>query len=402
MTELAPPTTEEIDAFIKRWERYAGGESKHSQSFLNDLCVLLRVPRPHDTEPDMPLDAYGFEHASGAVGTGTTDAGRIDLYRRGRFILESKQGSWPAKGRIVDESTLPVVPEAAVKSGKGHGTRGTMTWETAIREARGQARNYAQSLPETEPHVPFLLIVDVGYCIELLANFSTHGRHWTPYPVPGEERIYMRDLHNPLIIERLRAIWLDPERLDPSQRRIAVTRDLAAGLSRIATELEAAGHDPRLVAEFLTRCLFAMFAEDVGLLPENGFLALLKDARSVPERMRASLLEAVFAELDRGGWSSNFKNEIRRFNGKLFSDNRAFALSDTQLELLISAARMDWADVEPAIFGTLLERALNSAEIARIATRPCYCRKSRARTPQSLRRPIPGWNSSLSEQRLTI
>jgi hypothetical protein len=37
-------------------------------------------------------------------------------------------------------------------------------------------------------------------------------------------------------------------------------------------------------------------------------------------------------------------------------------INDAQLEYLIDAAKADWAHVEPAIFGTLLERALSVTE----------------------------------------
>jgi hypothetical protein len=362
-----PPDTAEINAFIARWERFAGAEMQHSQSFLNDLCVLLRVPRPHDGDLGYDDRAYAFERGvSGAADTGGGPA-RIDLYRRGHFILESKQGSWPAPGRVVDEATLPqlldVEPATGGRKKKvGHGARGTSGWYAAMDAARLQARSYAGKLEDSEPHVPFLIVVDVGYCIDLYANFSPHNRHWLPFPSPGQERIYLRDLHDAAKVERLRAIWLEPYSLNPSDRRIAVTRDLASSLARVATELEAAGHHPTQVSEFLSRCLFAMFAEDVGLLPEDGFLKLLKDARATRPRLRPALFESAFAELDRGGWSANFKDEILQFNGKLFADCRAFPLTETQLDLLIEAAGMDWSQVEPAIFGTLLERALDPKE----------------------------------------
>src|SRR5690606_21721435 len=37
-------------------------------------------------------------------------------------------------------------------------------------------------------------------------------------------------------------------------------------------------------------------------------------------------------------------------------------LTRDQLDLLVEAAKADWRDVEPAIFGTLLERALDPVE----------------------------------------
>ena len=50
------------------------------------------------------------------------------------------------------------------------------------------------------------------------------------------------------------------------------------------------------------------------------------------------------------------------FNGGLFKDADALPLSGLQLGLLIDAAAKDWRAVEPAIFGTLLERALDKKQ----------------------------------------
>ena len=58
--------------------------------------------------------------------------------------------------------------------------------------------------------------------------------------------------------------------------------------------------------------------------------------------------------------------DILRFNGGLFEDTEAIALDPDQLDLLINAAEADWSAVEPAIFGTLLERALDEHERARL------------------------------------
>jgi hypothetical protein len=54
--------------------------------------------------------------------------------------------------------------------------------------------------------------------------------------------------------------------------------------------------------------------------------------------------------------------KILHFNGYLFAEPWALELDADQVRLLIQAARADWKDVEPAIFGTLLERALDPVE----------------------------------------
>jgi hypothetical protein len=53
---------------------------------------------------------------------------------------------------------------------------------------------------------------------------------------------------------------------------------------------------------------------------------------------------------------------VHRFNGGLFAEHSAPPMTKAQLETLLAAAKHDWSDVEPAIFGTLLERALDPKE----------------------------------------
>ena len=52
------------------------------------------------------------------------------------------------------------------------------------------------------------------------------------------------------------------------------------------------------------------------------------------------------------------RRKLLQFNGGLFADDSVLPVNGTQLGILKAAARLDWQHVEPAIFGTLLERAL--------------------------------------------
>ena len=52
------------------------------------------------------------------------------------------------------------------------------------------------------------------------------------------------------------------------------------------------------------------------------------------------------------------RRKLLKFNGGLFADNTVLPVNGTQLGILKKAAELDWQHVEPAIFGTLLERAL--------------------------------------------
>ena len=66
--------------------------------------------------------------------------------------------------------------------------------------------------------------------------------------------------------------------------------------------------------------------------------------------------------MDGGGFAPALGAVLRRFNSYLFKDRSAIPLQGDELDVLIEAAKADWTQVEPAIFGTLLERALDSKE----------------------------------------
>lgn len=203
--------------------------------------------------------------------------------------------------------------------------------------------------------------MDVGYSIDVYSDFECLGKRYQDFPSSRQKRILLPQLRDKIVRDFLRAIWLDPFSLDPSRRAAQVTREVAASLARLARNLEEQGKDSRIVADFLMRCLFTMFAEDVGLLPQNCFTDLLEELKDRPPHL-ASMLETLWKDMDQGGFSTVTKNKVLRFNGHFFKDASAIVLNENQINLLIAAARADWKEVEPAIFGTLLERALDPRE----------------------------------------
>ena len=231
-------------------------------------------------------------------------------------------------------------------------------------KARGQAERYVRALPTDEPNPPFIIVVDVGHSFELFADFSQAGKAYLPFPEPRSFRIRLKDLENAEIRERLRLIWTDPAALDPARKSTDVTREVSSHLAALAKSLEEAGHLPEIVAQFLTRCLFCMFAEDVELMPKESFTTLLHslppDATGFQE-----VVQQLFREMNTGtgkGVSVVLRKKLLRFNGGLFAEDTVLPVNGLQLGLLKEAARQNWGNVEPAIFGTLLERALNPGE----------------------------------------
>ncbi len=348
-----------VEEFIRRWRQSAASERANYALFLIELCEVLGLPRPEPATGEPERDGYVFERPVHFDNPdGSTSTGFADLYRRGAFVLETKQGCEAKR-----EATL--LEQAGLSSPRrrrGHGVRGTGAWDTAMLRARGQAEQYAKGLPEWPP---FLIIVDVGHSIETYADFTGAGKHYAQFPDTNSFRVLLPELVREEVRERLKAIWLDPLSLDPSRHAARVTRDIAARLALLGRSLEDAGHNPERVALFLMRSLFTMFAEDIGLLRKNGFRELLRGLRGKPQTF-APMMRSLWANMDKGGFSPELGEDILRFNGGLFEKTEAIPLDAGQLELLIDAAEADWSAVEPAIFGTLLERALDDRERERL------------------------------------
>jgi len=348
----------EVQDFISHWSAASASERANSQPFLLELCDLLDVPRP-DPQPD---NGYFFElpvveeHPDG-----TTSTGRIDLYRRAHFVLESKQFQ-EAKAKA---SQLELAAEEAgviARKKSSQPVRGTGAWDDAMMKERGQAERYVRAIPDDNP--PFVIVVDVGHSFEVFADFSQAGKAYLPFPDPRTFRIRLADLADDKIRDRLRLIWTNPAALDPAKHSADVTREVSGHLAELAKSLESAGHEPDVVAQFLTRCLFCMFAEDVELLPKNSFTDLLESLPANGEGFE-QLVQQLFHEMNTGtgkGISVVLRKKLLHFNGGLFANDTVLPINGLQLGLLKEAARQNWGNVEPAIFGTLLERALNPGE----------------------------------------
>ncbi len=326
---------EAVDAFIERWTDTGGKERANYQLFLTELCRLLDLPGPEPATEDDKADAYVFERRVDiAWPDGTTTRGYIDLYRRGHFVLEAK--------RVSQE----------VESSR---------WDKAMLRAANQADTYIRALPADEGRPPFLLTCDVGKTIEVYAEFTRSGATYVPFPDPRSHRIHLDDLRDPAIQQRLVAIWTDPDALDPSRRAARVTRELSRTLASLARSLEKDGYKVERVAHFVKRCLFTMFCEDVDLLPRGQFTELLKKMKATPKNFPQAIA-SLWQTMDTGGYSPILNEELLRFNGNLFKDLDPIPLNADQIQLLIDAGLHDWSEVEPAIFGTLLERALDPEE----------------------------------------
>jgi hypothetical protein len=332
----------ETTAFIAKWSASGAAERANKDQFLLDLCRVLDVSPPSPTTGDFERDTYVFERdAILRHDDGSDTIGKIDLYKAGCFILEAKQGSGAGSKKV------------------GTAKRDTATWNIAMRDAFGQALGYAQTV-DAPP--PFIITCDLGYCFDLYATFDG-STAYRPFPNARSHRVFLTEL--PEHLDTFRALFLDPQSLDPSLKAATVTREVARHLAELARALEKAGHDPQLVARFLMRCIFTMFAEDIELIEKDLFTKALRDRWIEHPDLFPREIEALWRTMNTGGELFGH-GTLPEFNGGLFAQPSSLRLTREHLQILQLAALSDWRDVEPAIFGTLLERALDPRERHRL------------------------------------
>lgn len=379
----------ELSAFIARWLGTEGGaERANYQMFLTEFCTALDLPLPQPKGAG--LGDYQFEApVKSEAAFGKKGVHRIDLYKRGHFILEAKQS------QIKPGETLPSEPAPEplepVTDLFGHvighvdakGKR-PPKYDRLMADARVQAERYSLGLPGgAHKSPPFLIVADIGRAFELYFDWTGDGRGYGFFPDQQNYRITLEQLTDAKVQALLRGIWTDPASVDPRARAVEVTRDIAQRLSRVAEALEnnhraqRPGHSDDELARgiedtslFLMRVLLCMFAEDVGLLPPKSFQNFLEEARTKSDQWWRSGLTDLWSRMNRGDEHDRFWSfgdaTVRHFNGNLFSTAQVFDLPAEFKGELFVAARQDWRSVEPAIFGTLLEQVLTKSERAKL------------------------------------
>ena len=105
--------------------------------------------------------------------------------------------------------------------------------------------------------------------------------------------------------------------------------------------------------------MFCMFATDVGLLPRETFSDMIAvHKKSGDDKAFRKYLSELFSVMNTGG--KLWIYPIPYFNGRLFEDNDVpEEITAQEIHILAELDCLNWADVEPSIFGTLFERVLD-------------------------------------------
>ena len=289
--------------FIYKWSKSTLKERSASQEHFIDLCGLLDQQTPATADPHG--NWYTFDR--GAKKPDGSD-GWADVWKRGCF-------GWEYKGKHKDLTT-----------------------------AYAQLQRYAVALEN-----PPLLVVSDMETLIIHTNFTN--------TVHEQHTLTLEDLEREENRRLLRWVFTDPDRLKPGKTREKLTEEVAGEFTRLAVRLrDEKGHDPHLVAHFVNKILFCLFAQDINLLPEALFTRLLQAGIRRPDSFQQMATE-LFEAMRKG--STFGADAINWFNGGLFNDAVALPLDAEEIQLLLAVVKKDWSAIEPSIFGTLFERGLD-------------------------------------------
>lgn len=299
-----PPNGEEIRArlaaFAARWLPYTGSERSGAQTFLTELLGCY----------GQPVDPLWFERSQ---------QGRfLDLHWPGRCIIEMKA---PAEARRL----------------AAHRPQAKRYWEESSDAARGI---------EAPPYL-------------VLCAFQRF-EVWEPGRFPDAPRAEF-DLAE--LQDRYDALqFLAGEAPVFVGGHASITTDAAqhlAALNAALADRREGGPDDRRA--FLLQCVWSMFAEDLGQIPGHRFSEIVELLHADPRRSSADDLGGLFATLNdpaRERPRHGLYAGVPYADGGLFERVPRLHLVSEELDLLRLAASHNWREVQPQIFGSLLESHL--------------------------------------------
>ena len=290
-------------AFIAKWRDVAFGEKQASQEMFLDICHLVGHPTPVEYGDK---DVFTFEK--------WVPGGFADAYLEGRFGWEFKGSDDQLDGAFL------------------------------------QLLRYQVHLK-----TPPLLIVSSFRTILVRTNFPGMETVLHEIPVVG--------LGQPDNLNKLRCAFFDPAELRPNRSLEDVTRETANLFQAIVADMEQRSEDPERLARYLNQLVFCLYAEDAGLLPGGLFTQIVRQHFRRPDLFNRAVAD-LFEQMATGGLFG--ADEIAHFNGDLFNTVDTVELSERALFLLAQASEMNWRSIEPSIFGTLFERALDASKRAQL------------------------------------
>ena len=287
------------EEFVAKWRNIDFGEKQASQEMFLDICALVGHSTPVEHGN---RDAFTFEKR--------VPGGFADAYLEDHFGWEFKRS------------------------------------DDQLDDALNQLLRYQIHLK-----TPKLLIVSSFRTIRIRTNFS--GMETVLHEIP------VAALDRKENLDKLRHAFHAPDEFRTNRTVEKATEETADLFRGIVADMEQRNEDPEKLARYLNQIVFCLYAEDAGLLPGGLFTEIVHQHNHAPATFDRAVRN-LFEQMAGGGLFG--AAEVGHFNGDLFSTADTVEFSGRALYLLYEAAQKDWRNIEPSIFGTLFERALDASK----------------------------------------
>jgi hypothetical protein len=305
-----PQIRDRLTAFVARWSQRAGDEKSEAQTFLGELLDSYETGWRQHTD-------IRFEHHF-------PSGGFADLLWKGNVLVEMKS-----------KFTTPVLPET-------HWRQLFDYWDRS-------------SFPDEGVGAPRYV---------LLCSFDRFVV-WEPgeYPVPvvdrpGPPRIdFMLDE----LPERVEALdFLRGTTANFAVNSVDLAEKAVDAVARLYVSLTERGIGAEQARDFTLQVTWCCFAEDLGMFPELLLTNAAERLKVDPKTSSYDVLGELFEWLNRAGerpTGGAFRG-APYVNGGLFDHPAHVELTAAETDLLLTASRADWHQVEPAVFGGLFTGTL--------------------------------------------
>jgi len=296
-------TGEEIRArlsvFAAKWSVYDGGERSEAQSFLNEL-----------------FDCYGTARQAVATFEQRQGATFVDAIWPRVCLIEMKAPSETAKLAAHRQQALDY-------------------WEDAAD-------------PATSTPSPRWVVLCSFRRLEI----------WEPGAYPKAPRTVLDLIDLPDQYDTL--LFLAGDEPVFAGGQAALTREAVVHVVDLYEQLQSrAAADDDVLRDFLLQTVWCLFAEDLAQIPGHRFTTIVDDLIANPKRSSSNDLFGLFEALNSPGTEQHgLYADMPYANGGLFERPAKVHLEAPELEHLRSAAGFQWREVQPSIFGSLLEGGL--------------------------------------------
>ncbi len=293
----------ELTKFAAKWKSYSGTEKAEAQTYLNELFAC-----------------YGSDR--GAVGAKFEDfkssAGFMDLHWPGIVIVEMKA---PAK-----------------EHSEKH---------------RDQLRNYWIESSDRATNTPAARWV-------VLCNFKSF-EIWEPgrFPNAALKEFDLADL--PDNYDSLMFLAGPDQEPTFSAHNRALTTEAVRSVATLYKSLVARSAAPiDEIQRFVLQSVWCLFAEDLNMIDDYPLQKITQLCLNDTSRSSATELGQLFRVLNQKGnrLREGLLLGTRYVNGDLFAQPAEIRLEPGELRNLLVAAEFDWTQVDPTIFGSLMEGVL--------------------------------------------